>query len=254
MPLGRYGFRAKRPRQFYGGNRAKRSRREGRRGLPGRNMFINQLGGWSSNRKTNTKGRIIEITGTQSAYTIEMQAGRVIGTTLVPFSPSNNTFGGQNIYPKYQKWKLQKLEFFFKPLNVTPTATISRSIGQLSISKWRDRQDPSNILNVGGCQTKMMTVTNNDSGQDQNSEIDLIRCACFNPPVSIDGLNTARTSGNFSYLINPWMDGESWQQASFNAFALQWTLGSPSSDSFSVNGVGYFKATWIAKNPSFEQI
>jgi len=248
--LGRYGFRKRRPRggssKAYG-----RGGRRGRTGLRPRNMFINQLGGWSANKAPRNRAQTIEITSQHHTHTISMLAGRHVGSEAIIFRPGTDVLFPQTVFPKYQKWKLKKLEFFFKILN---TDDSDGSIGQLSIAKWVDQNVPENIMNVPGCQTKMITIHSGSStGQSTiDPELDILRCACFWPPVSIDGNNSAGSGTATAYLMNPAFDGRQYNNTRFNSFAVQYTLGSPASSSFEVSGIGYFKATFLAYGQSFE--
>jgi len=248
--LGRYGFRKRRPRG--GSSKAGRGRgRGGRTRLQPRNMFINQLGGWSVNKAPRSRAQTIELTSQHHTHTISMRAGRNVGSEAIIFRPGSDIITPQTIFPKYQKWKLKKLEFFFKVLT---TDQSDGSIGQLSISKWVDQNVPENIMNVPGCQTKMVSVYHGSSPaiNQLDPELDIIRCACFWPPVSMDGNNSAGSGTATAYLMNPAFDGRQYNQARFNSFAIQYTLGSPAASSFEVSGIGYFKATFLAYGQSFE--
>lgn len=244
--LGRYGFRQRKGKGGYKHRGGKRARTK----ISPRNMFINQLGGWSANKTFNRAGKTFEFTSPHKTHTITVQSGRQVGSTVVRFNPGEDILFPVTIFPKFQKWRLKKLEFFYKILT---TGAATGTIGQLTIAKWRDEITPNNLLAVPGAQTKMMTIKEQGQAETESTELDVLRCACFWPPVSMQG--EANPSGlTTSYLMSPYMDGEKYAAARFNAFGLQWTLGSNASNSITVSGIGYFKSTWIAYTPTFEQI
>jgi len=156
----------------------------------------------------------------------------------------------QTIFPKYQKWKLKKLELFVKVLY---NSSNDLNHLQVTLAKWRDTITPSNILNVDGAQTKMISIEQSSGTEVRDTELDILRIACFYPPIVLEGTNPTGVGNADAYLsTTTFMDGELYNQAHFNAFAIQFTAGSNLSGSESVSCVYYYKSTWLASNPSFE--
>lgn len=249
----RYGKRRAAGGYSYGG---KRRRGAGSRvRLSGRSQFINQLGGWSANKgPAKEKSKVFEFTTAMRSSNLTILTGRSVGVRDLVFQPTYH-FGHQNIFPKFQKWKLKKLEVYIDVTNISGSEGVIETV-QFSIAKNRDRTAPDNVLNVPGCQTKILRIT--DGGGPPNTDanegqLDVLRAACFWPPVSMAGRNPNDTT-SLSYLENPWMDGKQYATSDFNAFAVQVTRSVGATRDTTYNFLYYFKTTWIANTPVFNQI
>jgi len=243
----RYGKR--RSTASHGGGKRRRGT-GGRVRLSGRSMFINQLGGWSANKgPQKERSRTFELTTGMRASNAVVVTGRSYGVRELVFQPTYH-LAAQTIFPTFQKWKLKKLELY---VDMTGLSGVGNSeTVQVTLAKQRDKLAPENIMNIPGAQTKILRVSPASVSPTDSSEgqLDVLRCACFWPPVSISGRNPSDNSST-TYLMNPWMDGEQYGQADFNAFSLQVTRSGNATSDTNYNFLYYFKATWIANTPVF---
>jgi len=248
--LGAYGFRRRRTNRRRSHSRKSTSRT----GLTGRSRFINQLGGWSENKRRSNKARQFEFTSRLRVLTIDINNSQLQGSQLFKLEPASHFIEESEIFNSFQKWKVKKVELFANVTSVSnePSGTTERV--QFTLSKWRDEAVPNNILNVDGAQTKIIHVYDNTSSTSPaDPELDILRCATFWPPVSIAGRNPAGSTDQ-TYLLNTWFDGRNVTNVSYNTFAGQITRAAPSTQNQPIvyTVLFYFKVTFLAKNPSFQ--
>jgi len=239
--------------------RYNQARPKGRKvALTGRSRFINQLGGWSANQRRSPKVREFEFTTRMRQGEILINSQQITGTNqfrlepAVDFAVPNQT-GVVAVFDSFQKWKVKKVEIFANVTavdNAPSGSPVSRV--QFTIAKWRDNAAARNIMNVPGAQSKIIHVVGG-TATPADSELDIMRAACFYPPVSIEGRNTGGTS-SLAYLVDPWFDGAAVAGVSFNTFVGQITRSSPSTqnDPIRYTVLYYMKVTFLAKNAAFQ--
>jgi len=244
--LGAYGFRKRRT------TRRRSSGRKGssKMGLTGRSKFINQLGGWSQNSRRNNKARTFEFTGRLRSTTILVNNSQLQGTSLFSLQPGQDFIQESEIFNSFQKWKVKKVELYANVTTVSNAPSSATERTQFTLAKWRDQAVPSNILNVDGAQSKIIHVA--PEGGVTDAELDILRCATFWPPITING-QTRGGSGSL-YLMEPWFDGRQSANVEYNTFVGQITRSAPSTqnDPIVYTVLYYFKVTFLAKNAAFQ--
>jgi len=246
--LGAYGFRRRRTSRRRSGVRKGRSKM----GLTGRSRFINQLGGWSSNNRRSNKAREFEFTTRLRNLTIGVNNSQLQGTTLFQLDPASHFIEESEIFNSFQKWRVKKVELFANVTSVSNEGSSATERVQFTLSKWRDEATPHNILNVDGAQTKIIHVAGG-TNPNPDSELDILRCATFWPPVSIAGRSPSGASGQ-TYLMSPWFDGRNVNNVRYNTFVGQITRSAPSTQNQPIvyTVLFYFKVTFLAKNAAFQ--
>jgi len=241
------------PRGKRGRYNQSRPKGKGRRTrLSPRNQFINQLGGWSSNKRRATGAKEFEFTTLPKTAQVNVNNSQMTGTTELRLTPFQDFDDPNAVFRSFQKWKVKKVEVYANIDGVTNSNAPTFERVLFGLSKWRDNATPPSILHVDGAQAKIIHVPISAT-IGQLNELDIQRCACFYPPISIEGRNPTGTS-SLSYLVDPWFDGRAATSVSYNTFVAQVSrsIASTQNQPIVFNVIYYFKVTFLARNPTFE--
>lgn len=211
---------------------------------PPRQMFSNQLGGWSANKRTTNKPFFLEVTTPMRTYACPIASGQTLGSVAVTINGAVDLTNTN--FTAFQRFRIKKAEIFLQERE-SGGSGIS-PIVQIGIAKLRADRDDRNAFSIAGCQSKMMT-TSGSGGSISGPEIDVLRAACMYPTLDIEaeaGGTTVSTVRQQAY-----MDSSKTGQATWNAFILSCKSTSPATSATSINFVIYYKLTIELIDPAF---
>jgi len=170
----------------------------------------------------------------RTAFTFVLNGGDIHGS---------NSDGG--LGSAFQRFKVAKAEIFIT-VSLTQMGQFVRY--QFSVAKFRAHQFVSgtvSVKNIPGCDTKIMT--SQASGEQPDSQLDIIRKACFYPPVNVGENST--TDGTTEVLTNKWIDNRNLNAARWNTFIGEvYTANDAPSGGYAYSVEYYYKLKLLCKD------
>ena len=170
---------------------------KGRRGLPQKQRFINQMGGWAQNARSTTGIEHVSMIGKPINGAVPFTAGAVSKSVPIKLVPDVDQWPIAGIKAGFQQVRPKKVTCFMVGLNCDDQ-TVNPNLYniQVILAKFKDDEIGNTpIAVVPGAQVKMFNIMNNTASGGMSrqtpvqGETEIMRIACMLPKKEL--LNTS---------------------------------------------------------------